>query len=379
MNLLKRRGGDFCKMVMKSDDKGSIKMEHGAGGEGMRELLKLMLRYFNFNFNGEKGNNRVKVEVEVPLEALDDSAVVDNMVFTTDSHTVKPLFFPGGDIGTLAIAGTVNDIAVMGAEPLCLSAAFVIEEGFPFADFERILDSMRKTCEEAEVPVVTGDTKVVERGAVEKIVVNTSAMGKRTEALEKNMKEVRKHRELDENWLLDSNLRDGDKIIVSGYIGDHGVALLSFREGFGFDTELKSDITPLNKMIYEVLDVGGVVAMKDPTRGGLANLLNEFSEKSKVGILIEEEKIPIRESVGNACEMLGIDPLEVGNEGKVVMGVVKEKAEDVLDALRGTEKGKDAEIIGSVTKEIKGVVMKTRVGGRRIMEPPIGDPVPRIC
>ncbi len=364
-------------MVMKSDDKGSIKIEHGAGGEGMRELLKLVLRYFNFNFNSEKGNNRVKVEV--PLEALDDSAVVDNIVFTTDSHTVKPLFFPGGDIGTLAIAGTVNDIAVMGAEPLCLSAAFVIEEGFPFADFERILDSMKRTCEEAEVPVVTGDTKVVERGAVEKIVVNTSAMGKRTDALEKNLKEVRKHRELDGNWLLDSNLRDGDKIIVSGYIGDHGVALLSFREGFGFDTELKSDITPLNKMIYEVLEVGGVVAMKDPTRGGLANSLNEFSEKSKVGILIEEEKTPIRESVRNACEMLGIDPLEVGNEGKVVMGVVKEKAEDVLDALRGTEKGKDAELIGSVTKEIKGVVMKTRVGGHRVVEPPIGDPVPRIC
>ena len=364
---------------MKINDKGSIKMEHGAGGEGMRDLLELVLSYFNFNFNGEKGNNRVTVEVEVPLEALDDSAVVDNMVFTTDSHTVKPLFFPGGDIGTLAIAGTVNDIAVMGAEPLCLSAAFVIEEGFPFADFERILDSMRKTCEEAEVPVVTGDTKVVERGAVEKIVVNTSAMGKRTDALEKNMKEVRKHRELDGNWLIDSNLRDGDKIIVSGYIGDHGVALLSFREGFGFDTELKSDITPLNGLIYEILEVGGVVAMKDPTRGGLANLLNEFSEKSKVGILIEEEKIPIRESVGNACEMLGIDPLEVGNEGKVVMGVVKEKAEDVLDALRGTDKGKDAEIIGSVTKEIKGVVMKTRVGGRRIVEPPIADPVPRIC
>jgi len=187
--------------------KGSIKMEHGAGGEGMRELLKLMLRYFNFNFNDGRGNDRVKVEVEVPLEALDDSAVVDNVVFTTDSHTVKPLFFPGGDIGTLAIAGTVNDIAVMGAEPLCLSAAFVIEEGFPFSDFERILDSMRKTCEEAMVPVITGDTKVVERGAVEKIVVNTSAIGKRTDALEKNMKEVRKYRELDGNWLLDSLTR----------------------------------------------------------------------------------------------------------------------------------------------------------------------------
>ncbi len=323
----------------------------------------------------EKENSNV----QVPLRALDDSAVVDNVVFTTDSHTVRPLFFPGGDIGTLAIAGTVNDIAVMGAEPLCLSAAFVIEEGFPFNDLERILDSMRKTCEEAEVPAVTGDTKVVESGAVEKIVVNTSAMGKRTEALEKNMKEVRKHRELDGNWLQDSNLRDGDKIIVSGYIGDHGVALLSFREGFGFDTELKSDITPLYRLIHEVLEVGGAVAMKDPTRGGLANSLNEFSEKSKVGILIEEERIPVRESVRNACEMLGIDPLEVGNEGKVVMGVVKEKAEDVLDALRGTEKGKDAEIIGSVTEELKGVVMKTRVGGMRIVEAPIDDPVPRIC
>jgi hydrogenase expression/formation protein HypE len=357
--------------------KGSIKLEHGAGGEGMHELLKLVLSYFNFNT--VRGNDRVQIDVEVPLTALDDSAVVDHIVFTTDSHTVKPLFFPGGDIGSLAIAGTVNDIAVMGAEPLCLSAAFVIEEGFSFSDFERILESMKRTCEEAEVSIVTGDTKVVEKGAVEKIVVNTSAIGKRTAALDKNLKEVRKYRELHSNWLVDSNLRDGDKIIVSGYLGDHGVALLSFREGFEFDTELKSDITPLNKLIYEVLEVGGVVAMKDPTRGGLANLLNEFSEKSNVGILIEEDKIPIRESVRSACEMLGIDPLEIGNEGKVVMGVVNEKADEVLDALRRTEKGKDAAIIGSVTNELKGVVMKTRVGGRRIVETPIGDPVPRIC
>ncbi|MDI6885279.1 MAG: hydrogenase expression/formation protein HypE [archaeon] len=358
--------------------KGSIKLEHGAGGEGMHELLKLVLTYFNFN-GMMRGNNRVQIDVEVPLNALDDSAVVDSIVFTTDSHTVKPLFFPGGDIGSLAIAGTVNDIAVMGAEPLCLSAAFVIEEGFPFSDFERILESMKETCEEAGVSIVTGDTKVVEKGAVEKIVVNTSAMGKRTEALERNMREVRKYRKLDANWLIDSNLRDGDKIIVSGYLGDHGVALLSFREGFEFDTELKSDITPLNKLIHELLEVGGVVAMKDPTRGGLANTLNEFSEKSNVGILIEEDKIPIRESVRSACEMLGIDPLEIGNEGKVVMGVVNEKADEVLEALRRTEKGKDASIIGSVTNELKGVVMKTRVGGRRIVETPISDPVPRIC
>lgn len=356
---------------------GSIKLEHGAGGEGMHELLKLVLRYFDFS--SISGKDGVKGEIEVPLQALDDSAVVDDIVFTTDSHTVKPLFFPGGDIGSLSIAGTVNDISVMGAEPLCLSVAFVIEEGYPLSDFERVLESMRRTCEEAGVAVVTGDTKVLERGAVEKMVVNTSAIGRRTGALEYNLKEARKYRELAGNWLMDSNLRDGDKLIVSGYVGDHGVALLSFREGFEFDTELQSDIAPLNKPIQEILEVGGVVAMKDPTRGGLANSLNEISEKSDVGILIEEERIPIRESVRSACELLGIDPLEIGNEGKMVMGVVKEKAEAVLDALKRTELGKDAAIIGSATKELKGVVMKTRVGGRRIVETPIGDPVPRIC
>jgi hydrogenase expression/formation protein HypE len=364
-------------VVSRMEMKGNIKLEHGAGGEGMHELLKLVLSYFTFT--DVRGDNPAKAEIEVPLHALDDSAVVDNIVFTTDSHTVKPLFFPGGDIGSLAIAGTVNDISVMGAEPLCLSVAFVIEEGFPFSDFERVLASMRQTCEAAEVAVVTGDTKVVERGAVEKMVVNTSALGKRTTTLDKNMEEVRKYREFDANWLTDSNLRDGDKIIVSGYVGDHGVALLSFREGFEFDTALNSDIAPLNKPIQEILAVGGVVTMKDPTRGGVANLLNEFSEKSNVGILIEEEKIPVRESVRSACELLGIDPLEVGNEGKIVLGVVKEKADEVLDALKRTERGKDAAIIGSATNELKGVVMKTRVGGKRIVETPRGDPVPRIC
>ncbi|MBN1454657.1 MAG: hydrogenase expression/formation protein HypE [Methanomicrobia archaeon] len=357
----------------------SIKLEHGAGGEGMHELLKLVLRYFNFDFIADNGNGGVKSMIEVPLQALDDSAVVDDIVFTTDSHTVKPLFFPGGDIGSLAVAGTVNDIAVMGAQPLGLSVAFVIEEGFPLHDFERVLASMKRTCEEAGVAVVTGDTKVVERGALEKLVVNTSAIGRRTTALERNLAEVRKYRALRGNWLLDSNLCAGDKIIVSGYVGDHGVALLSFREGFEFDTALESDIAPLNKPIQAILEVGGIVAMKDPTRGGLANLLNEFSAKSNVGILIEEAAIPVRESVRSACELLGIDPLEVGNEGKLVLGVVKEKADAVLAALRATKQGRDAAIIGTATDDLKGVVMKTRVGGMRIVETPIGDPVPRIC
>ncbi len=361
-----------------------IRMEHGAGGEAMRELLREIMQYFadSENVPGDDGDVLLPncVCEEVPLDALDDSAVFNGIVFTTDSHTVKPLFFPGGDIGSLSIAGTVNDIAVMGASPVCMSAAFVIEEGFPMSDFVRVLGSMRDTAHMASVKIVTGDTKVVEKGAVDGIIINTSAIGFRTEALEHNFDVVRDYRgRADIRWLTDSNLKDGDAIIVSGYIGDHGIALLSHREGINFDSELKSDIAPLNKLVQEILKVGGIVAMKDPTRGGLANALNEFSEKSGVGIEIEEEKIPIRESVRSACEMLGIDPLEIGNEGKIVMGVVSEIAEDVLRALRHDELGKNAEIIGYASEELRGVVMKTEVGGRRTVEPPIGDPVPRIC
>ena len=343
-------------------------MAHGAGGIMMQQLVKdYILKYL-----GGSG-------VEVPLEALDDSAVIDGIVLKSDSHTVKPLFFPGGDIGRLAIAGTVNDIAVMGAEPRALTSGFVIEEGFPLTDFEKIVRSMGDTCKEAGVYVITGDTKVVEKGALDKFIVNTSGIGRRTEALDKNIAEVKKHRSFDARWLLDSNLRAGDKIIVSGTMGDHGIALLSFREGYDFDSSILSDVTPLNKLIMELLDVGGVVSMKDPTRGGLANTLNEWSEKSRVGIMVEEDRIPIREGVRAACEMLGIEALEIGNEGKVVVGVVAQKALDVLAALRKTEQGRDAEIIGEVTDAFTSVVMETSVGGKRILPPPVGDPVPRIC
>jgi hydrogenase expression/formation protein HypE len=317
--------------------------------------------------------------VEVPLEALDDSAVIDDIVLSSDSHTVKPLFFPGGDIGRLAIAGTVNDIAVMGAEPRALTSGFVIEEGFPLTDFEKIVRSMGDACREAGVYVITGDTKVMEKGAIDKFVVNTSGIGRRTEVLDRNIAEVKKHRSFDARWLLDSNLRAGDKIILSGTIGDHGVALLSFREGYDFESTIISDVSPLNKLIMEILDVGGIVSMKDPTRGGLANTLNEWSEKSHVGIMVEEDRIPIREGVRAACEMLGIEALEIGNEGKVVVGVVAQKALNVLAALRKTEQGRDAEIIGEVTDEFTSVVMETSVGGKRIIPSPVGDPIPRIC
>ncbi|MEM2672738.1 MAG: AIR synthase-related protein, partial [Candidatus Hadarchaeales archaeon] len=224
-----------------------------------------------------------------------------------------------------------------------------------------------------------GDTKVMEKGALDQLVINTSGIGIRGEELEHNLREVRKYRKMESRWLLDSNLRPGDKILVSGTVGDHGVAILSAREGYGFETEVKSDVAPLNHMIREILEVGGIVAMKDPTRGGLSNALNEWSEKSGVGILLWEERIPIREGVRAACEMLGVDPLEMANEGKVVIGVVPQKAEEVLEALRSTRLGKEAELIGEVTDEFREVVMETSPGGKRILPPPYGDPVPRIC
>ena len=345
-----------------------ISMAHGGGGVAMQELIKkYVLKYLGGS------------SAEVPLEALDDSAVIEDIVLKSDSHTVKPLFFPGGDIGRLAITGTVNDIAAVGAEPLALTSGFIIEDGFEIETFENILKSMLETCEEAGVHVLTGDTKVMEKGALDKFVVNTSGIGKRSRYLDENLQIVREHRDLKSRWLLDSNLSNGDSIIVSGTLGDHGIAVLSSREGYGFETEVKSDMMPLNKVVNELLQIGGIVNIKDPTRGGLANVLNEWSEKSNIGITIHEENIPIRTGVKAACEMLGIDPLEIGNEGKFVIATIPEKAEEILEKLKGTEIGHDAVIIGKVTKGSNHVVLETSIGGKRIILPPIGDPVPRIC
>jgi hydrogenase expression/formation protein HypE len=256
-----------------------------------------------------------------------------------------------------------------------------LEEGLSISDFEKIVASMQQACREAEVSVVTGDTKVVEKGSLGGCVINTSGIGKRTKALDKNLKVVGKFRKnFTVRWVLDSNLKAGDKIILSGTIGDHGLAVLSAQEGLRFGSSIKSDVKPLNRMIQRLLgEVGGIVAMKDPTRGGLADALNEFSEKSKTGILVREDTVPIREDVRTACEMLGLDPLEVGNEGKVIIGVVKEKAEEVLKLLRTTKEGLEAEIIGEATRRFSGVAMQTVVGGKRIIARPVGDPVPRIC
>ena len=347
-----------------------IRLAQGAGGELMDNLIKdKILKYF-----AGKSNS-----AEIPLSMLDDAAVIDDIVFSTDSHTVQPLIFPGGDVGSLAVCGTINDVSVLGAKPLALSAGFILEEGFSVETFEKIVKSMGKYSEDACVPIITGDTKVVEKGAIQEFMINTSGIGKRSEFLDSNIREVMRYRQFTQRWLLDSNLEKGDKIIVSGNMGEHGVALLSFREGYGFETKMKSDVAPINGLMENALSTGGIVAAKDPTRGGLANTVNEFSEKSKIGIILNEEAIPIPNGVRSACDMLGIDPLEIGNEGKVVIGVVKEKAEDILSVLKKHPLGKNAAIIGEATDTMKGVVLDTVVGGKRILHKPIGDPVPRIC
>jgi len=345
-----------------------ITLSQGAGGEQMDSFIKdKILRYFG----GKSG--------EINLSMLDDSAVIDDIVFSTDSHTVRPLIFPGGDLGSLSVAGTVNDISVMGAKPIALSAGFIVEEGFSEETFEKIIKSMSKTAKLADVPIVTGDTKVVEKGAIQEFMINTSGIGKRTKLLEDNLKEVTRFRKIKHRWLTDTNTSSSDVIILSGNIAEHGIALMSFREGYGYETKIKSDVVPVNKLIEKALEVGGVVAAKDPTRGGLANTVNEFSEKSKTGIILYEDKIPIPAGVRAACDMLGIDPLEIGNEGKVVFSVVKEKADEVFAEIKKHPLGKNAEIIGVATDKIKKVVLETTVGGKRNLHKPIGDPVPRIC
>ena len=354
-----------------SDKNEKITMLHGAGGTVMHNLVK------NYIVKAFGGIGNV---AEVPLEAMDDAAIIGDLALKSDSHVVKPIFFPGGDIGRLSISGTVNDLSAVGAAPYALACGFILEEGLPISDLERILASMRETCIEAGVGIVTGDTKVVEKGALGGLVMNVSGIGKRTEALEHNFEVARKYRAVASRWTLDSNIVEGDKIILTGTIGDHGLAVLSAQQGLTFGSEIKSDVRPLNRMLQRLFaQVGGVISVKDPTRGGLADALNEWAEKSKVGLLIYEEKVPIRKDVQAACDMLGLDPLEVGNEGKYIIGVVKEKAQETLEFLLRTEEGKNAQIIGEATKQFKGVAMQTQVGGKRIIARPVGDPVPRIC
>jgi hydrogenase expression/formation protein HypE len=325
---------------------------HGAGGEVMGELLQTLTKFKHNNAGG------------IGLESLDDGAVIPfngvNLVFTTDSHVVRPIFFPGGDIGRIAVCGTVNDLAMMGARPIALSCGMIIEEGFEIDDLVRIVASMDDALGEAGANLVTGDTKVMERGALDGITINTAGIG------------------VAKIIVRDNGLVPGDSIIVSGTLGDHGIAIMAHREGFDLGEQIKSDVAPLWGMMEKVLDAGTIHAMKDPTRGGFASTMNEMARKSRVGIRIKEEELPIRKSVRSAAGMLGIDPLEVANEGKVVMGVPSSSVDAILAALRTHKYGKDAAVVGTVTKGAH-VIMETTIGGERFIEPPIGDPVPRVC
>ncbi|MDG6220162.1 MAG: hydrogenase expression/formation protein HypE [Candidatus Thermoplasmatota archaeon] len=344
-----------------------ISLVQGAGGDAMQKLLKEVILKHLADGSGEVG-----------LGELDDSGVIDDMVFTIDGHTVQPLEYPGGNIGRLAVSGTINDLCAMGASPMALASGLVVEEGLSSALLDRIMESMGRTAREAGVPIITGDTKVVERGGVREMNVTTAGLGRAGESLQSNRRKCLEAGR-DIRWLCDRNPRPGDKLIITGTIGDHGIALLSFREGYGFETSLESDNAPLNHLMEKALMAGGVVAAKDPTRGGVANALNEWSEKSGMGLEIDEASLPFKEAVLGASELLGIDPLNIGNEGKMLLAVLPEMAEKVLEAVKKDPCGRDAAIIGEAKEDLRGVVLRTKVGGRRIMEPPIGDPVPRIC
>jgi hydrogenase expression/formation protein HypE len=304
----------------------------------------------------------------IGLAALDDGAALrvgDRwLVLTTDSHVVHPIFFPGGDIGRLAVAGTVNDLAMMGAtDPLGLTCAVVLEEGFARADLERIVASMREAALEANAPIVTGDTKVMGRGELDGIVLNTAGVA------------------LADRVVTDAGLAPGDLLIVTGTLGDHGMAIMTRRHDLRLEGDLRSDVAPLNGLVREALRAGGedVVAMKDPTRGGLAGVLHEMAHKAKVGIVIEEQEVPVRPEVRAAAEMVGIDPLLVANEGKAVIGVRARSAEKVLAAVRAHPLGKEAALVARAVAERPGSVILDTGLGRRLLAEPEGELLPRIC
>lgn len=332
----------------------TVTLAHGGGGKLTRQLIdKIFIPQFNNEF----------------LNKLHDGAVVDiqdrKIAFTTDSYVVDPIFFPGGDIGKLAITGTINDLAMCGARPLYISAGLIIEEGFPMEDLWKIVLMMKQTADESGVKIITGDTKVVDRGKVDKIFINTSGIGIVHPGIEIDPE----HTEV------------GDKIILSGTIAEHGIAIMSQREGLAFDAPVESDCAALDDLVSRMIDVSkNIHVLRDPTRGGLASALNEVAQKANKGIYIEETVIPVKEVVRGACELLGLDPLYVANEGKLICIVTASDAEKVLSAMKAHPRGRDAVIIGEVIDDRPGiVVMQSSIGGKRIVDMLSGEQLPRIC
>jgi hydrogenase expression/formation protein HypE len=344
----------------------TVVLGHGSGGKLSAELVRsIFLPAFQ----------------NPALAKLNDQAVVNvngtRLAFTTDSFVVKPLFFPGGNIGSLAVHGTINDLAMGGARPLFLSVGFILEEGFSLSELRRVVDSLSQAAADAGVQVVTGDTKVVEKGCGDQLFINTTGIGLVPEGLE----------------LSAERARPGDKILLSGSIGDHGIAILAQREGLEFESPIQSDSAALHGLVAEMLEASSgtsprvvgtanmaIRCMRDPTRGGLSSALNEIAEQSKAGIQIEEAAIPIREEVRGACEMLGLDPLYVANEGKLIAIVDPEAAEAILRAMRRHPLGRESRLIGTVTERSPGtVMMRTALGTTRIVDMLAGDQLPRIC
>jgi hydrogenase expression/formation protein HypE len=331
-----------------------VRLAHGGGGRLSRQLIEeVFLPVFGNRY----------------LNALDDSARLElsgsKIAFTTDSFVVDPIFFPGGDIGRLAVCGTVNDLSVVGARPLYLSIGFIIEEGFPIRQLKRINESIKKTADEADVLIVTGDTKVVEHGSADGVFINTSGIG----ILRDNVD------------VSGSNGRIGDRIIVNGPLGNHGMAIVTSRQNLGFKSQITSDAAPLNHLTEKMFEsTNRIHAMRDATRGGVAAVLNEIAQSSNVGIELDEQEIPVSEDVRGACEILGFDPLYVANEGVLVAFVHSDDAESLVKKMRSTRYGKKSKIIGRVVEAPKGrVTLRTKIGSRRILDMLSGEQLPRIC
>lgn len=333
---------------------GRVDMSHGSGGRAMAQLIEEL---FVAAFDNPL------------LRRMNDQAAFDvpagRLVMATDSHVVSPLFFPGGDIGSLAVHGTVNDVAMAGARPLYLSAAFVLEEGFPLADLRRIVDSMARAAREAGVPIVTGDTKVVERGKGDGVYINTTGVGVVPEGVE----------------ISAERARPGDKILLSGGLGEHGVAVMSCRENLSFASPVTSDSAALHGLVQAMVAAApDIRCLRDPTRGGLATALNEIARQSGVGMMLREAAIPVRPEVAAACEFLGLDPLYVANEGKLLAICPEPAAQPLLAAMRAHPLGRDAAVIGEVAEDPHGFVqMETAFGGRRVVDWLAGEQLPRIC
>ena len=333
----------------------NILLGHGSGGSMMHELIEnVFIKHF--------ANSILKEQTDAAVLHVGSTEIA----FTTDSFVIDPLFFPGGDIGKLAVCGTVNDLAVSGAEPLYLSVSFIIEEGFPLKNLETIAESLAAEAKKAGVLIVTGDTKVVNRGKCDKLFINTSGIGL-----------IRKERIHISKAL---NITPGDVIIINGTIGDHGMAVMNVRESFDFKTNIESDCASLNHMIRDLLDKFPVKFMRDPTRGGVATVLNELAGKIDLGIVIDESALPVSKGVKAICEILGFDPLHIANEGKVLIVAGEENGSGIIESLRNNDLGKQSAVIGRVVSDHKGkVVLKNETGGHRIIDSLSGDILPRIC